>query len=69
MAAVKKIRRNMNDVDRRETLLEFSIAVFSGSAESQSVGNVPFVSGTRVAELNFLTEAFDCGCCAEPLLS
>ena len=42
---------------------------FSGSDESQSVGNVPYVSGTGVAELNFLTEALYSGCCAEPLLS
>ena len=31
------------------------------------VGNVPYVSRMGVAELNFLTEAFDRGCCAEPL--
>ena len=40
---------------------------FSGWDESQSVGKVPNASGTRVAELKFLTKAFDGGCCAETL--
>ena len=47
--------------------MEFSIAVFfSGSDETQIVGNVPYVSDMGVAELNFLTEVFDSGCCVEP---
>ena len=72
MVAVKKsFCRNLIKM----TLIEgkhywnFPYRFFSGSDEPQSVGNVPYVSGTRVAELNFLTEAFDSGCCAEPLLS
>ena len=42
----------------------FPSQFFSGWDESQSVGNVPYVSGKCVAELNlsyFLTEAFDLG--------
>ena len=42
----------------------FPSQFFSGWDESQSVGNVPYVSGKCVAELNlsyFLTEAIDLG--------
>ena len=38
-----------------------------GQDESQCFGDGQYVSGMRVAELNFITEAFDSGCCAEPL--
>ena len=39
-----------------EMLLEFSVVVASGRDETQCVGNVHNVSGTRVAEFIFLTE-------------
>ena len=39
-----------------EMLLDFSIVVVSGRDETQCVGNVRNVSGTRVAEFIFLTE-------------
>ena len=39
-----------------EMLLGFSIVVVSGRDETQCVGNVRNVSGTRVAEFIFLTE-------------
>ena len=66
MAAVKKKasaetllkrRRSRRNVNR---LFDSS---FSGQDESQSVKNVQNVSGTGVAEFNFLTEAYDSGLC------
>ena len=39
-----------------EMLLEFSVVLASGRDETQCVGNVHNVSGTRVAEFIFLTE-------------
>ena len=39
-----------------EMLSEFSVVVASGRDETQCVGNVHNVSGTRVAEFIFLTE-------------
>ena len=59
MAAAKKsfLRSNQSDVDRTETLMEFSIAFFSGRDKSKSVENVYNVSVTSVAEFTFLTVA------------
>ena len=53
-----------NEVDGRETLLEFSLAVVSCRDETQCVGNVHnvHVSNTRVAQFNFLKENLDSGC-------
>ena len=73
MAAMKKsFCRNMIKLTSTEEkrYWKFPSQFFSGWDESQSVSYVPYVSGKCVAELNlsyFLTEAFDRGCCAEPL--
>ena len=57
MAAGKKSfrRSNQSDVDRKETLMEFSVAFFSDRDKSKSVENVYNVSVTSVAEFIFLT--------------
>ena len=57
MAAGKKSfrRSNQSDVNRTETLMEFSIAFFSDRDKSKSVENVYNVSVTSVAEFIFLT--------------
>ena len=62
------LQKHQNEFNQRETLIEFSMAVFSGRDKTQFVANVQYVSGqTRVDEFDFLTEAFDGGCqtCAE----
>ena len=42
--------------------MEFLLAVVSCQGEIQCVGNVHNISGTRVAEFDFLTENLDSGC-------
>ena len=61
MATAKK-KVTSNEVDWRETLLEFLLAVVSWLGETQCVGNVHNVSSTRVTEFDFLTENLDSGC-------
>ena len=65
MAAVKKSIRsniNKNEVDGRETLLEYLLGVVSCRGEAQCVGNVHNVSSTRIAEFDLLSENLDSGC-------
>ena len=59
MASVKKSM--LNEVDRRETLLQFLLAIVSCRGETQCGGNVRNVSSTCVAEFDFLTENLDSG--------
>ena len=42
--------------------MEFLLAVVSCQGETQCVGNVHNISGTCVAEFDFLTENLDSGC-------
>ena len=42
--------------------MEFLLAVVSCQGETQCIGNVHNISGTRVAEFDFLTENLDSGC-------
>ena len=42
--------------------MEFLLAVVSCQGETQCVGNVHNINGTRVAEFDFLTENLDSGC-------
>ena len=67
MAAVKKelLQKPENDVDRRETWIEFPQQFFF--LAKMSLKRVLYVGRMCVAEFNVLTENFDSGCSAEQL--